>query len=80
MTLHPDVAAAVKRLRRIRNESLNKLINDALRRGLKQMSARAKPRQPFRTESIDLGRLLVAGIDNIAEVIDAGGMESPRRG
>ena len=76
LTLDPDVAAAVKRLRRIRNESLNKLINDALRRGLKQMSARAKPRQPFRTESIDLGRLLISGIDNIGEALETAGIDA----
>ena len=68
LTLDPDVAAAIKRLRRARKETLRKLINEALRRGLKQISG-PEPRQPFRTESVDLGELRVSGIDNIAEVL-----------
>ncbi len=68
LTLDPDVAAAIRRLRGARKETLRKLINEALRRGLKQISG-PKPRQPFRTESVDLGELRVSGIDNIAEVL-----------
>ena len=68
LTLDPDVAAAIRRLRKARKETLRKLINEALRRALKQISA-PKPRQPFRTESVDLGELRVSGIDNIAEVL-----------
>ena len=68
LTLDPDVAAVIKRLRGARKETLRKLINEALRRGLKQISG-PEPRQPFRTESVDLGELRVSGIDNIAEVL-----------
>jgi hypothetical protein len=70
LTLDPDVAAAVKRLRRVRNESLRKLINEALRRGLRRMSAGAKRRQRFRTKSVNLGRVLIPRIDNIAEALE----------
>ena len=36
-------------------------------RGLNDMTARPKRREPFRTQSVELGRLRLAGIDNIGE-------------
>jgi hypothetical protein len=69
LTLDDDVAAVLERLRRSRNASLKELINDALRRGLKDMSSRPKRREPVRTRSVALGRLRIAGIDNIAETL-----------
>jgi hypothetical protein len=33
------------------------------------MAAPAKPREPFRTMSVDLGAPLLPNIDNIAEVL-----------
>jgi hypothetical protein len=69
LTLDDDVAAVLERLRRTRDASLKELINDALRRGLKDMSSRPKRREPVRTRSVALGRLRMAGIDNIAEAL-----------
>jgi Ribbon-helix-helix protein, copG family len=69
LTIDNDVAASLERLRRERNASLKDLINEALRHGLRDMSARPKPRSPFRTRSVDLGGLRIASIDNIAEAL-----------
>lgn len=69
LTIDDDIAAVLERLRRSRDESLKALINEALRRGLREMSAPPKPRKPFRTQSVDVGELLVPSIDNIAEVL-----------
>ena len=69
MTLEDDVAAALERLRRTRNASLKDLINEALRRGLKDMSNRTKRRERLRTRSVALGQLRVAGLDNIGEAL-----------
>ena len=33
------------------------------------MAMQPKPRSPFRTQSVDLGRVRIASIDNIAEVL-----------
>lgn len=68
LTLDDDVAAALERLRKTRDESLKALINDALRRGLRDIN-RKPPRTRLRTRSADLGRLKMANIDNIAETI-----------
>lgn len=49
LTIDEDIAAQLNRLRRSRDVSLKELINDALRRGLREMAARPKRREPFRT-------------------------------
>jgi hypothetical protein len=69
LTIDDDVAAELERLRRMRDASLKHVINDALRLGLRQMTDRPKRRKPFRTRSFDGGRLLVASIDNIGELL-----------
>lgn len=55
LTLDDDVAAALERLRRSREESLKVLVNEALRRGLKQINKRLEQRHPFRTTAVTLG-------------------------
>jgi hypothetical protein len=67
LTLDDDVAAALERVRRDRDASLKDVVNDALRRGLNDMTARRKRREFFRTRSVELGRLRLTGIDNIGE-------------
>ena len=69
MTLEDDVAAALERLRRTRNASFKDLINEALRRGLKDMSNRTKRRERLRTRSVALGQLRIAGVDDIGEAL-----------
>ena len=69
LTIDDDVAAALERLRKTRDETLKDLINDALRRGIKQMTAGPKRRELFRTQPVDLGRLRIVSIDNIAEAL-----------
>jgi hypothetical protein len=58
-----------ERLRKSRNASLKDLINDALRRGLRDMSKRTNRRERFRTRSVALGQLRVVGLDNIGEAL-----------
>jgi len=69
LTLDDDVAAALEQLRKSRNVSLKDLINDALRRGLKDMSNRTKRRERFRTRSVALGQLRLGSVDNISEAL-----------
>jgi hypothetical protein len=69
LTLEDDVAAALERLRRTRDASLKDLINEALRRGLKDMSNRTKRRERLRTRSVALGQMRIAGVDNIGEAL-----------
>ena len=67
LTLDDDVAAALERARRACDASLKDVVNDALRRGLSDLTIRPKQREPFQTQTIALGRLRLASIDNISE-------------
>lgn len=68
LTIDDDVAVQLEKLRRSRDASLKDLVNEALRRGLRDMSAPARPRKPFRTRTYNIGRQLI-DIDNVAEAI-----------
>jgi hypothetical protein len=69
LTIDDDIAAALERLRRSHDASLEDLINEALRRGLREMATSAKRNKPFRTQSVDLGSPLLANVDNIAKIL-----------
>jgi hypothetical protein len=69
LTLDPDVAALLERAREARDGSLKEVVNEGLRRGLKQMAEPAKPVQPFRTTTVSLGRCLIGDLDNVAETL-----------
>jgi hypothetical protein len=68
LTIDDDVAVQLERLRRSRDVSLKDLVNEALRRGLRDMGSRPKKGKPFRTQTFNMGRCLV-NIDNVAEAI-----------
>jgi hypothetical protein len=67
LTLDDDVAVALERLRRAGDASLKDIVNDALRRGLSDLTTRPKQREPFKTQGVALGRLRLPSIDNISE-------------
>jgi hypothetical protein len=69
LTIDDDVAAQLERLRRSQDVSLKELINDVLRRGLREMGTWPKRREPFRTQPIEGVTPLLDNIDNIAEVL-----------
>ena len=63
------MATILERLRKSRDASLKDLVNEALRRGLKDMSGRTKRREYVQTRSVALGRLRIASLDNIGEAL-----------
>jgi Arc/MetJ family transcription regulator len=67
LTLDDDVAAAIKRLRRARDANLKDIVNEALRKGLSDLTARPKQREPYQTQVVELGRVRMPSIDNISE-------------
>lgn len=69
LTLDPDVAAALDRLRRTDQRSFKAIINDLLRRGLAQMRSGERERRPFHTSGVSLGRCLVGSLDDVAETL-----------
>lgn len=69
LTIDDDVIAQLQRLRRARNIKLKPLVNEALRRGIREMTAPSEAPEPFYTRPMDLGRCLLDNLDNIAEVL-----------
>jgi hypothetical protein len=69
LTIDDDVAAELERLCRARGMNMDQLVNEALRRGLRDIGAHLKAREPFRTRSFDCGRLLLDNVDCIGEVL-----------
>lgn len=69
LTLEPDVAAMLSRVRQRRGESLKDVVNAALREGLSRLD-RPEPQRPRSyTRSVSLGPPRVGPLDNIAEVL-----------
>jgi hypothetical protein len=69
LTLDPDVAALLETVREVRGASLKDAVNEGLRRGLRQMVERARPAEPFRTQTVSLGRCLIGDLDDVAEAL-----------
>ena len=56
ITIDDDVAAELARIRSQRGESFKRVVNDTLRAGLAHASASRRPRRPYRTRPVSLGR------------------------
>ena len=61
LTLDDDVAVALERVREQRGASLKELVNEALRRGLRDMSSR-----PKRASRCERDRWRLAGCESLA--------------
>jgi hypothetical protein len=68
LILNDDVVVQLERLCRARDASFQDVVNEALRRGLREMSAPENKRKPFRTEVCHMGEPLI-DLDNVAEVL-----------
>jgi hypothetical protein len=69
LTIDDDVAVELDRLRKKRDATLRDVVNDVLRRGLKDASARPRKKEPFRTKVVDLGKPLLPNVDNVHNVL-----------
>ena len=69
LTIDDDVATLLERIRRTKNQSFKELVNEALRQGLKEMATPPKPRKPYKTRAVSLGRCLVGSLDDISEML-----------
>jgi hypothetical protein len=78
LTLEDDVARELERACRARDEALKVVVNEALRIGLRSMSAPRKRGQPYRTRSVSLGACRMDNVDNIAEALAIGEQEAYR--
>jgi hypothetical protein len=69
LTIDPDIAAQLARLRRDREVSLKALVNEVLRQGLRQLAVAKKSRRRSFTQPVDLGQPLIGNIDCIGGVL-----------
>ncbi|HEY0302972.1 MAG TPA: hypothetical protein VGC36_16615 [Rhizomicrobium sp.] len=70
MTLDPDNAARLERLRKERDASLKEVVNDAIRRGLDALDAPVTPPNRMLPEPIDLGPLLYPSVKEALAALD----------
>jgi hypothetical protein len=68
LTIEPDVAEKAKRAMQLTGMTFKDLVNEALRRGIDQVSA-PKPVRPYRTRARPLGLKRGLSYDNIAELL-----------
>ncbi len=69
LSLDDDVAALIERARSRRDLSLKEVVNEALRRGLRQMETPEPQGVRYVTHSVDLGSCLVHDLDDVAEAL-----------
>jgi len=72
LSLDDDVAALIERLRAERGTGLKKLVNQALRQGLRELEGTPRPSERYRTPGLDLGRCRLASLDDVAAALAVG--------
>lgn len=71
LTLDDDVAVQIEQVSRKRRSGLKPIVNEALRRGLREMCEPARPGSGFTTAEVSLGRCYLDSLDDVAEVLAA---------
>ena len=70
LALDDDVASILDRMRRAQHVALRDAVNEALRRGLREMAAPRLPRKKrYETRVANLGACLVRNIDDVSETL-----------
>ena len=69
LTLDDDVASLLERARKSRETNFKTIVNEALRQGLREMTKPSLRGKPYQTREANLGRCLVAGLDDISEAL-----------
>ena len=69
LTLDPDVARSLERIRKQRGVSLKQAVNETLRKGLEAGKRAPARRKRFVTRVVDHGRPLLGSFDDIAAVL-----------
>ena len=77
VTLDPDVATELERIRRRRGGTFKQILNEALREGLNQLE-RPAAATAIRTRAVSLGRPLVGSLDDVAHVLEVAEREDYR--
>ncbi len=68
LTIDPDLAVQLERLRRDQGLSLKEVVNRALRIGLQRIGP-SRPNRRFETRVADTGRCLLPDVDRVADLL-----------
>ena len=69
LTLDEDVGATLSRVRAKGDSSLKEIVNEALRRGLREMEEDPPEGGAYATEPVSLGGCLIGSLDDVAEAL-----------
>ena len=69
LSLDDDVAVLLEQMRKARDTTFKRIVNDALREGLARLSSPART-QAFHTQPVDLWSCYYPNLDNVWEVLD----------
>ena len=69
LTLDDDVAAMLERVIAQRRSTLKEVVNEALREGLRRLTAPRKSPRAYKTKAVSLGGCLLGNVDDVAEVL-----------
>lgn len=69
LTLDQDVAVTLERLRKEREITMKKLVNEALREGLRVLENPPEDSASFTTDTVSLGRCLIGDLADVAEAL-----------
>lgn len=70
LTLDPDVAILLDRLRREKEKTMKELINEGLRVGLRTLESPEPRRESFTTRTVSLGRCLLGDLSDVSEALE----------
>ena len=69
LTIEDDVAVRLERLRSERGDSLKRVVNEVMRRGLDALDRPAEEHPRYRIEPVKLGRCLLPNLDKTSAVL-----------
>ena len=69
LTLDPDVAATLREVLRTTGSQQKEVINDALRRGLRDLSRQPARRAAYVTEPVDPGEPALTGVHSVYDML-----------
>jgi hypothetical protein len=79
LTIDPDNAAQLERLRKERNTGLKETLNEVLRNGFVHIASPTKKREPFRIPVLDCGKPNFNSPEELKDLLDEIQMEDDLR-
>ena len=69
LTLDPDVAAALDRMRSSGERTFKQAVNDVLRAGIRALAQPVGDAEPYQTRPVSLGGCLIGSLEDVADAL-----------